>query len=286
MLKLSLSSLWNCVDNKQFRRLVYSLLGYKSTCELEVSLLDFALQLGISVVHFHVEDVSAFINSHYPEVKIVIGSDGSHSVVWRQIFSDTMAYKYDLKYIADFHYTVPNDSLYDGDNDLEFSYVSHERHADGGVNNNTSNSDSNDTTPDPSHNLLGYEENREGCGESIGSKKTKMVTRCFVSKEEYSKIKDTATFKKPAVYSERFKKLAPCLCDTFEEKLLRRGHKILSAVTVTATCLNVYKSKSVVKQDDKGRFWLLVGDAAFAVPYFRALNDGLLAGSLVAKKGY
>ena len=105
-----------------------------------------------------------------------------------------------------------------------------------------------------------------------------------MSAAEYAAIKDSATFRRPAVYDSNFKTLAPCLSDSFEEKLRRRGYRILSQVTVTATCLNVYKAKQVVKQDDKGRFWLLVGDAAMAVPYFRALNDGLLAGSLVAKK--
>ena len=66
------------MTDKRFRYLIYSLLGQTTTCKSETALKQLAVKLAIDIVHFEVEDVMSFINSHYPEVKIIIGSDGSH----------------------------------------------------------------------------------------------------------------------------------------------------------------------------------------------------------------
>jgi len=59
-----------------------------------------------------------------------------------------------------------------------------------------------------------------------------------------------------------------------------KGHNITSSIMITITPLDVYKCEKDIKDDKNGRKWILVGDAAFAVPYFRGLNNG----SLLARK--
>jgi hypothetical protein len=52
--------------------------------------------------------------------------------------------------------------------------------------------------------------------------------------------------------------------------------------SVNGVLLQSYASDSVVKRIDKIT-WCLVGDAAFGVPFFRSMNNGLLTGSVLAK---
>jgi hypothetical protein len=44
-----------------------------------------------------------------------------------------------------------------------------------------------------------------------------------------------------------------------------------------------YESADVVHRDSEQRVWALVGDAAFGLPFFRALNDGLLCATELSR---
>jgi len=50
---------------------------------------------------------------------------------------------------------------------------------------------------------------------------------------------------------------------------------------ITITPLDVYKCEKVIKTNNNRRKWILVGESPFPVPYFHALNDGLLGRKVV-----
>jgi len=60
------------------------------------------------------------IGKYNPQVRIIIGSDGSHSILRKHIFNDKLSYKYNLKYIADYRYTINNTNYHEYDYDLEY----------------------------------------------------------------------------------------------------------------------------------------------------------------------
>jgi len=274
-LKMSMTSFWNTINDTEFQRLIYSMLGKKiSTNDIEQSLLTFATKIGIQILHSHIDNPMSFINTYYPKVKVVVGSDGSHSIVRKTIFGDKFAYNYNLKYIADFRYTI--NSVTD-DSKQRKKKKKLQKHNDDDCNDEHDRQYDND-----------YDKEYE-CVTKNKDNVTEITTRCFMSEIEYNKLKHgnngmKATFKDPATYNEQFVNLVPEVCAKFTNKVTKQKHTITSPITVTATHLDVYKCEKVVMTDANGRYWLLVGDAAFAVPYFRALNDGLLAGSLVARK--
>ena len=51
---------------------------------------------------------------------------------------------------------------------------------------------------------------------------------------------------------------------------------------LTVVALNSYAAQEVVKVTENGKTWALVGDAAQAHPFFRAVNNGFLLGSRLA----
>jgi len=65
------------------------------------------------------------------------------------------------------------------------------------------------------------------------------------------------------------------------KKILLGEERVPGSEKITALNLSVYCSAEVATIED-GRAYFLVGDAAFGVPFFRALNNGLMCGSKLA----
>lgn len=62
-------------------------------------------------------------------------------------------------------------------------------------------------------------------------------------------------------------------------------HPVQFSEKIYAIPLLVYKSNEFAKVTGR-RSYFTVGDAAFGVPYFRALNNGLICGTMLAKAIY
>ncbi|HRE30350.1 MAG TPA: hypothetical protein PLD88_00110, partial [Candidatus Berkiella sp.] len=128
----------------------------------------------------------------------------------------------------------------------------------------------------------------EHVGKENQNGNTPVTLRVFIDQKAFNTI-SKATFKTPYSWEKQDKqKMDPKLVQTIDiwlkerEKLL--GDKIAdNSIKISSLKLNTYHSEEVVAQK-QGKQWALVGDAAFGVPYFRSLNNGLLCGTELAKQ--
>lgn len=236
-----------------FQELLRGLPGSIRTNELEEVLLKFARDLGIVIEHTHVKDCAA-LPKQYPSAKMIIGSDGSHSEVHRQVFGHEYQMNRTMQYIAEVKYEVEGRTRY--------------------LNKLT---EVGPVTTYAKHFVAEYV-GREKEG------KTPVSIRIFTDEDTYEAMK-AATFKSPYKLSDK---------DKIEEKLGQSIHawltaradiagekRIADSERITVTNLPIYASKEFVKEQH-GVTWFLVGDAAFGVPYFRSLNNGILCSSQLA----
>ncbi|MBN9288191.1 MAG: hypothetical protein BGO43_08425 [Gammaproteobacteria bacterium 39-13] len=244
-------------SNPEFQKLIAPLVGLVSTNVLEQTLKNYALKLGIEIRNEAVTSCQALVEK-YPEAKIVIGADGSHSVVRKDIFEDKKNNK-DLQYVAEIKYEVEGDSQ-------PFSIWSQIY----------------DPLLKVNHLVT------EHVGKQNQNGKTPVTLRVFVDQNTFNGITQ-ATFKDPYYWTKEDKnKMDPKLVQTIEIWLKEREKTfkdkiVKNSIKISSLKLNAYHSEKVVDQK-YNKQWVLVGDAAFGVPYFRSLNNGLLCGSKLAEK--
>lgn len=224
-----------------------------STMTLESKLAELAEKVGVAILKNREisnpkEDLKPFTLA-----KVIVGADGAHSIMRQQVTGEdavkSFLYQKELHYIADLTYPEVKSPI------GFFEKIS--------VNSAVGN--------------FIYE---------IHSNKAKKTTlRTFIDAHSFAKMKQ-ATRKTPEnVYSD-------VVVETVRQEFLRflktkYGSKLddfidLKAATVTTTMLGTYISKKMVKHEN-GQTWCLVGDAAFGVPFFKSLNNGLVSGTRLAK---
>lgn len=224
-----------------------------STQVLESSLAEMAQKAGVVIqrqieITNPEEDLACFSNA-----QVIVGADGAHSIVREHVVDasaeECFESRQDLHYIADLSYKEVREPVGFMKKVVMNSAVGN------GI----------------------YE---------IHSKRTERTTlRTFISADVYRKMKD-ATRKTPkSLYSDELddkvrKEFLAFLNAKYEGQA--RHCVDLSTATVTTTTLGTYISKQMVRRIDK-RTWCLVGDAAFGVPFFRSLNNGLLCGTELSK---
>jgi hypothetical protein len=260
------SSLDNIPCDYNFRHMARQFIGKISTSMLETTLLKFAQNIGIMINYSVVINCSELL-TQYPSVRVIIGSDGSHSIVRKQIFNDNMDANYNLQYLVNVTYGIA------------------------GPNNKLSWSEWAETLTKAHFYIREHDEI---------SDQTKITLRMFIDPNTYEAIKD-ATFKNP-LGMEQIKEKSPALYDTInlwlDSKRKFVGEQVIIPPKISAVRLDVYKSKDVINvipsaelkhpmnvtQKHDSVVWCLVGDSAFGVPFFRSLNDGMLTGTMLALK--
>jgi hypothetical protein len=259
-LQLAQSSFADAHPDEEFQKLIHSLDRDIRTNELEDKLLVFAKNLNIKIDYTAVSDCNKLIEQ-YPDVNIIVGADGSHSIVHQQVFNHQYQLQKTMQYIVELKYEVegkarPLNIFTEIGPTKSFSkhYVSE---------------------------YVGHE--KQG--------KTPLAIRIFVDHATYESMKE-ATFKSPYnlekidQIKEDNNHLA-ALNKSIQAWLLARRNlanenRIEGSERITITNLPIYASEHFVKES-MGRTWFLVGDAAFGVPYFRSLNNGILCSSQLAK---
>lgn len=241
-----------------FQRFVHQLPGNIRTNELEDALLNYAKKLGIIIEYTPVTNCQE-IASLYPDAEIIVGADGSHSVVHEQIFNHEYQIKKTLQYIAEIKYEV-NGKTRELNKFTEvgptISYADH------------------------------------FVSEFVGKEKeglTPVSLRIFVDEKIYEKMKG-ASFKNPYHLTDINQSLDSEIVSLYKSihawimarEQLAGEKRIENSERITVTNLPVYASTEFAKEVN-GKTWLLVGDAAFGVPYFRSLNNGILCSSQLAK---
>lgn len=113
--------------------------------------------------------------------------------------------------------------------------------------------------------------------------KAPVTLRLFLNNEEYESL-PAMSFKSPA--SLETPGLPAAVCRDVQAYLATRAAQgsqlVPGSVRLTKLELSVYASRQFATIHE-GRAWFLVGDAAMGVPYFRALNSGLMLASRLSQ---
>ncbi len=259
IVNISEASLENAHNNPAFRALFPQLLGNVSTKTIEESLKTYAKSLGITIQYEKVTSCSDLQRKHQ-DADMIIGADGAHSIVRKEMFKNEFNAKKNLQYVAEMKYEVKGKTR-------AFNYWT----------------ESYSPLLKSNHMVV------EHVGKMNEHGNTPVTLRFFVDEATFQSIK-AANFKNPYLWSNKQDQ------DKIEARLkqsmaiwLKERETVLNdafiedSIKVSGLELGIYTSKEVVlKQDNKT--WMLVGDAAFGVPYFRSLNNGLLCGSELAKQ--
>ncbi len=254
ILKLEEDSLVNSNAYKTYEA-VRKLNGFVPTSEIESTFLKIAKELNIEIeTGVKVTDSKELLNQ-YPTAHTIIGADGAHSLVRKQLFDDKKIVDTNLQYIVEIKYKAKG----------EISRLSNLVYGP----------------------ALGQVPHL--VSENVGKEKdgaTPVSLFIFVDEATYKEIRETPNAKladlQPKTNNMRR------LVNTIRPWLsLRRAalneQMIEDSEKINGVALSVYQSECFAKEINEKRVYL-VGDAAAAVPYFRALNAGLIAATVTAQK--
>jgi len=113
-----------------------------------------------------------------------------------------------------------------------------------------------------------------------------VTIRFIIDENLYDEHLKGASFANPYIFPRDLEKLGPLKQAMFMWLNARKDYlgekRLPGSEKMTAVKLSIYQVESVFMKDEQGRSVFLVGDAAFGVPFFRALNNGLLCSSKLA----
>ncbi len=256
-LKLSSSSFKDSAQDHRLQRIISDWSKKKNirTRNIEEKLKKLALELGISIDYRHVTDPKQ-LEKEFPDAQVFIGADGSHSGVRKNVFQDEPDV-HNLQYIVQLTYEVEGCGRKFSQSKTGF--YSTLKLVRGFV----------------------YEK----VGRTV-QEKTPITLQFFVDQKQFEEMSG-ATFKSPATLLDNAlvsKKMQDNIFLWLAAKQQTTGEKRISgSEKIVVTRLGHYQSKRCVKQKNGKPTWVLVGDAAFGVPFFRSLNNGFRQGTELAK---
>jgi len=241
--------------DKRLQDLTDKLPDTVRTNDLEEVLINLATQLGIEI---RIEKVLSLehLNTLVGEAQVIVGADGSRSTVRQLFFGEVFKLQECLRCIVDLKYEVEGPTR-----KLDLS-----------------------TQAYALLKVLPYL-----VEEHVGKVKDGLcpVTIRFIIDEKlYDEHLKDASFANPYIFPRDTEKLGTLKEAVYMWLNARKDYlgekRRPGSEKMTAVKLSVYQAESVYKKDEKGRSIYLVGDAAFGVPFFRALNNGLLISSKLA----
>lgn len=224
---------------------------YIRTNDLESALKSYVLDQGIQIYNDKVTSPTELMNK-YPKCSLFIAADGAHSSMRSALLGDHSLEEKPLQYIVEVKYQVK-----------------------GAAN---------------KHNLLKTNSHLNNMAfEYVGKEKngiSPVTLRFFLSKEDYDTLPE-ASFKSPLSLSFLDQKEDGSKIPTKLQADIQTYINLRAAAgevyckdsgKLTKLMLSLYSAKEfAIKKGNQA--WFLVGDAAMGVPYFRALNSGLILGS-------
>ncbi|PIS00341.1 MAG: hypothetical protein COT84_07875 [Chlamydiae bacterium CG10_big_fil_rev_8_21_14_0_10_35_9] len=234
--------------------------------DMENGLVQLANEVGVKIIRGHSADPQD-LHELFPEASVFIGADGARSKVREEIFQNEFRFNSNLQYMVQVQYEIEGDCWREmvGDNSIE-------------------------KVRDLSDKYRRQKFAEHVVVENIRPQEngnSQVTLQIFIDKKTYDQMKD-ASFKHPYYFEMDLHKVPEELKNVLikwwgarskiHHETIQRGHT--NKMTVVA--LNSYAAKNVVVDRD-GRVWTLVGDAAGAFPFFRAINTGLGLGTMLAK---
>ena len=258
--------------------------GAVRTAILEKDLNAQALLLGIQIRYGNVVSVNE-VHEKFPETRFIIGSDGSHSLVRKDQFSDQALNRRELQYLTEVKYEVekPTRKL------SSFEYFKNLRKVNHLI---TAERVGKETLVLPKIEQESREERKEAEIKDEGSPGVAPVAFAVVTSEgEYKATNPYTNFKNPIVLDSSFQDpshhLPASLQETISTWLSTRrtetGEEIVpGSIKVTTLPLVEYFTVEPHRLFN-GIHYFLVGDAAFGVPYYRSINNGFESGNVLAR---
>ena len=223
------------------------------THDLEKALKNYAEALGIKVSYETIEDPAALMAKH-PECKRFIAADGAHSKMRRALLGEDAVDDLPLQHVVEIKYEAEGRAGRLGD--LKGGYRT------------------NKLLSHMAFEYVGKEKNG----------KTPVTLRFFLDKKTYD-VLPQASFKDPLTLGD--KRLPETLAKDIRTYMNVRKAKAgetyaEGSAKISKLTLSMYAAKKFALVTDGGQGWFFVGDAAMGVPYFRALNSGMIVGSQLA----
>jgi 2-polyprenyl-6-methoxyphenol hydroxylase-like FAD-dependent oxidoreductase len=251
-----------CGDDQKLNELYKRIKSNKRirTNEVERFLREYAEELGVEIkTGTAVTDVEHEVYSAYPNAKLILGADGSHSTVSKQVFGEGNIQKFPFDYVMQLRFEVEGDGLVKS---CGLDALSAFMQAYG-----------------------------VACQEFVGKKgqdgKTPITFQVMISKEHFEQLYPIATSKSPilpfSAKQEKREQVPSQLIDLVKGYLgMRISHSTnnMQLVRVDDAKISVNeapatRAKSVIRQEGNGRATVLVGDAALGLSYFKGLNAGI-----------
>jgi 2-polyprenyl-6-methoxyphenol hydroxylase-like FAD-dependent oxidoreductase len=224
---------------------------YIRTNDLESALRDYALREGIVIEYRKIQGVYEAEALH-PECTVFIGSDGAHSPLRQELLGSEDVVRSDLQHVVEMKFEEEGGprkldirQMWSCNRQLHFTATDH-----------------------------------------VGRKKgqtTPVTLRLLLDEQTYGLLPEMS-FKAPGALDDA---RLPDAIRSDVETYLRFRAKTLGTRYVEGSArlsklvLSLYAAKRFgIRRGDKA--WFLVGDAAMGVPYFRALNCGMMLGSRLA----
>lgn len=231
---------------------------YIKTNDFEQALKNYCKNLGINIVIQKINSIKEVENLH-PDCSHFIASDGAHSILRTELLGQDNIDSKPLQYVVELKFHVPHKT--------------------------TKSKNLKDLL---SLNIENQFMNFEYVGK-FKNNQTPLTSRFFLNKQLYEKLPE-ASFKQPLSF-ETLDSI-PELHD-FRDNLHKYiayrkeyyGDQIdIQQVKISKLVLSVYSAKKfAVHNEQTNKCWFLTGDAAMGVPYFRALNSGMMLSSRLSQ---
>lgn len=226
---------------------------YIRTNDFEAALKSFALDLGI---HLHLASIATpeQVMALHPHCSIFLAADGAKSNMRNQLLGETSLEEHPLQHIVEIKYQINGKS--NKFHPLKQQFMTNKR------------------LKNMAFEYVGKE--KEGI--------TPITVRFFLDKETYHAIPE-ATFKSPLTLESNSLPLSlqkDLLTYISIRESTYNETYCVNTSKISKLSLSLYAShKFAVEKNNCA--WFFVGDAAMGVPYFRALNSGMILGSRLAQ---
>jgi 2-polyprenyl-6-methoxyphenol hydroxylase-like FAD-dependent oxidoreductase len=228
------------------------------TNELEKSLRNLALNLGIIIDLKEVNDIDQDVLKEHPEAALIIGSDGVRSKVRTQVFGDENTVKEELAYSAQIKYSVKGEAVRAEKIFETYPLLKHSNYV----------------------SFINVGKQKDGT--------TPVTIQFIIDKKTYELIRAKTTYSKPIkIFTDDLEDQLPLhLLNDIKTQLGFRLNNdeniIIDDVNLTATELPQQKCEQVTLLAND-RYYGVIGDAALALSYFKGMNKGLQLGTKYAK---